>query len=310
VTTDAGRRVRGRLAPDAMYPAGVESIRTRRVTLPSGLTLRVADAGHPSAQPVLLLHGWGASLYMWRAWFEPLSAAGFRVVAVDLPGHGLSDKPVAKGAYTLAQQVSVMRDFIVRERLDNVHLVAQSMGGSVALELALQADRRIGQLALINPVALGRVLLQPLVKFVTPPLVDKMLGGRVPRWMIANAQRLAYADPSRVSPRDIDEYWAPTQFADFFPSTRRMIHEFQWRREPVDRMAARLASLGRAPLVVLSGRDRLVGGARPYAAALRRLGASLDVLELATSGHAVNEEEPERVLPRVLAHLAGRAADG
>jgi pimeloyl-ACP methyl ester carboxylesterase len=185
--------------------------------------------------------------------------------------------------------------------------VAQSMGGSVALELALQADRRIGQLALINPVALGRVLLQPLVKFVTPPLVDKMLGGRVPRWMIANAQRLAYADPSRVSPRDIDEYWAPTQFADFFPSTRRMIHEFQWRREPVDRMAARLASLGRAPLVVLSGRDRLVGGARPYAAALRRLGASLDVLELATSGHAVNEEEPERGRGRECSHISQAA---
>src|SRR5476651_553026 len=94
-------RARGHLVPAAMFPAGVPAIRVRYVALPGGLTLRVAEAGDADAPPVLLLHGWGASMYMWRAWFAPLAAAGFRAIAVDLPGHGLSSKPEAPATYSL-----------------------------------------------------------------------------------------------------------------------------------------------------------------------------------------------------------------
>jgi len=76
------------------------------VTLSDGVTVRVAESGDASAPTVLLVHGWGASMYMWRDWFAPLAAAGRRVVAVDLPGHGLSDKPTDPGRYTQISGVS------------------------------------------------------------------------------------------------------------------------------------------------------------------------------------------------------------
>ena len=57
------------------------------------------------------------------------------------------------------------------------------------------------------------------------------------------------------------------------------------------------------PLVVLGTRDRLVRDARPYAAALRRAGAPLEIYSIVGGGHAVNEERPGELLPLVTAFL-------
>jgi magnesium chelatase accessory protein len=286
-----------------MFPAGVAGIRVRRTTLPGGLTLRVADAGDPAAPPVLLLHGWGASMYMWRGWFAPLVQAGWRPVAVDLPGHGLSDKPEATEVYGLEGQLAVVRQFIAAERLAGAAVVAQSMAGTIALELVLRGDPPIGRLALVNPASFGKVGIQPFARFVSPTLLDGVLDRLVPRWIVARAHRLVYADPSRISARDIDEYWAPSQFPGYARAMRRLIHEFHWQRTPADQLAARLRELPRPILVMLGGRDRLVRDAIPYAAALRRAGAPVIVQLLEHGGHAANEEDPEAAIARVLPFL-------
>lgn len=297
-------RIRGRLAPESMFPAGRADIRTCYVGLSGGLSLRIAEAGDSSAPPIVLVHGWGASLYMWRAWFAPLAQAGYRVLAMDLPGHGLSDKPQGAGEYRLARQVEVLRELFEAEGLAGAGVVAQSMGGTIALELSVRHATAVGALALVNPAAFGRAYLQPPARLLTPAAVERVIGWVVPRWATGRAQRLAYADPSRVTEQDVDEYWAPSQDPGYARAMRRLLHEFEWRRQPVDHMASRLQSLASPPLVVLSGRDALLRDARPYVTALQRAGAVLHLLELPLGGHAVNEEEPEAVLPGVLAYLA------
>lgn len=298
------RRVRGRLAPDAMYPAREPAVRTRLVRLADGLTLRLAESGAPSAPPVVLLHGWGASLYMWRGWFAPLAAAGFRAVAVDLPGHGLSDAPLQPGAYRLDRLVAVVRELLAAESLRGAPIVAQSMAGTIALELALAEPTTTGALTLVNAAAFGHIALQRLARLASPRPVE-LLGAALPRWVVARAHRLAYADPARVSARDVDEYWAPSQRPGYSRAMRRLLHEFSWERAPAAQLADRLATLPRAPLVVVAGRDRLVRDAGPYLSQLARLGAPLTRLDIPDGGHAVNEEEPQRVLAPVLAQLRG-----
>jgi pimeloyl-ACP methyl ester carboxylesterase len=283
-----------------MFPAGVPGIRVHRTTLADGLSIRVAESGDVAAPPILLVHGWGASIYMWRHWFEPLAAQGWRAVAVDLPGHGLSDKPETPGAYRLERQVAVLRELMAAEGISGAPVVAQSMAGTIALELALTYGPEIGPLALVNPAAYGTVRIQPLARFMSPPLVDAVLDRLVPRWIVARAHRLVYGDPSRITPRDIDEYWAPSQFPGYARAMRRLLHEFQWRRAPAEALAARLRGLAHPALVVLGGRDRLVRDARPYVAALVHAHAPLVVQELADAGHAANEEEADVVMARVL----------
>lgn len=295
-------RLRGRLAPDAMFPAGVPGIRTRRVSLGGGTSLRVAESGEPSAPPVLLLHGWGASIYMWRAWFAPLAAAGRRAVAVDLPGHGLSDKPSTPSAYRLEQLVGAVRELLDRERWDSVDVVGQSMAGTIALEAAI-ADARVRRQVLVNPAVFGRIRLQALGRTMSPGIVDVVLPRLVTRAIVARAHRLVYGDPSLITRRDEDEYWAPSQDPSYARAMRRLLHEFQWSRPPADQMAARLRQLPREALVVLGTRDRLVRDSAPYATALLSAGAPLVVHEVRGGGHAVNEERPGEVLDVVLPFL-------
>jgi pimeloyl-ACP methyl ester carboxylesterase len=286
-----------------MFPAGVPGIRTRRVTLPGGLGLRVAESGDTAAPPVLLLHGWGASLYMWRAWFAPLARAGLRPVAVDLPGHGLSDKPDDDASYRLDNLVATVRALLDVERMERVDVVAQSMAGTIALQLALGGERRVRHLALINPACFGRIRLQRVARAVSPAAVDRVLPWVVTRGVVAQAHRLVYGDPSLITDRDEDEYWAPSQFPSYSRAMRRLLHRFEWNRPPVGAMAERLRTLRDPALVVLGTRDRLVRDAGPYVAALCAAGAPLEVHAVAGGGHAVNEERPGEVVPMVLRFL-------
>jgi magnesium chelatase accessory protein len=283
-----------------MFPAGVAGLRTRWATLAGGLRLRVVESGPAAAPPVLLLHGWGASAYMWRAWFAPLAASGWRAIAVDLPGHGLSDKPASPAAYRLEGQIATLRALLDAERLSAVHVVAQSMAGTIALELALAGEPRLRRLALVNPASLGRVRLQQVARLVSPPLVDAVLHRLVARWMVLQAHRLVYGDPSAITARDVDEYWAPSQFPGYAHAMRRLLHEFRWTREPVDRLAERLRALHAPVLVVLGTADRLVRDALPYAEALEALGAPVVVRRVEGGGHAANEERAREVIGLVL----------
>jgi pimeloyl-ACP methyl ester carboxylesterase len=280
------------------------------VALHDGISLRVAESGDAKGRAVLLVHGWGASLYMWRAWFAPLAAAGYHAVAVDLPGHGMSDKPSDAGRYTLDRMVESLGKLIEIERLDAPHVVAQSMGGTIALELALRCDSGIGRLVLVNPACFGVVHLLPLARHASPAAMEAVLERIVPRWIIARARRMVYGDPSLISDDDIDQYWAPSQFRGYASAMRRLVHEFTWKRPSAAEMANKLRALrGSAtpPLVVLGTRDRLVRGARPFVASLRASSAPIEVYECVGGGHAVNEERPSEIVPVVLRFLAAGA---
>ena len=86
-----------RLPPGKWFPAGWTGLSARRVTLADGLSVRVVEAGPPDGPPVVLIHGWAVSSYLWRHTLGGLAAAGYRTYAPDLPGHGLSDAPTNKG---------------------------------------------------------------------------------------------------------------------------------------------------------------------------------------------------------------------
>jgi pimeloyl-ACP methyl ester carboxylesterase len=269
------------------------------VTLSDGVSLRVAESGDAEAPAVLLVHGWGASMYMWRDWFAPLAAAGRRVVAVDLPGHGVSDKPTSLGRYTLATLVDAVREVIAQRALGTPDIVAQSMSGTIALTLAVRHAAPVGRLVLVNPACFGRVSALGLARLVTPlaakPVVDRL----VPRWVVARGHRRVYGDPSLITEEDIDQTWAPSQFPGYARAMLRLVREFSWERPSVRVMASRLRSLTpptSPPLVVLGTRDRIVLGARAYAAALREAGAPLEIFESDGGGHAVNEERPGEVI--------------
>lgn len=283
------------LSTAELYPAGVPGVTTYMVTLPTGVRLRVVESGPSDGPPVLMLHGWGASLYMFRHAVALLPAQGFRAIAVDLRGYGLSDHPLARGSYSLDAYVADIEALYRALGIEHASLIGQSMGGAIALHFALRNPDLVDRLVLINPVGLVSIGWVMLMRGI-PRILMERLGRRVlPRWLTRFIlTQIAYGDASLVTPRDVDENWVPTQRPGFVRAVRASIGEFDWR--PLVAEAA--ASLRPPTLVVLGTRDRVVRHAR--AAAERLRGARILSLD---GGHCVHEERPVEVYAAIAEFL-------
>lgn len=115
------------------------------------LHLRTVRAGQGDTT-LFLLHGYGESLLAFRALFDQL-ATRYRVVAVDLPGFGVSDKP--EGPYDHETMAATLWDFLDQHTYGDVVVVGHSLGGQLAVELALSHPDRIVALVLIAPAGYG-----------------------------------------------------------------------------------------------------------------------------------------------------------
>jgi pimeloyl-ACP methyl ester carboxylesterase len=174
------------------WPAGEAQLSAEFIALPTGVSIRVIRGGPERGEPVVLVHGWGVHAYLWRRNVEPLIAAGLRVYVIDLPGHGLSDKPLEAGSYTLERMTAHLAAAFAVLGVQGAPVIAQSMGGRVALELARTRPDLVSALVLFGSVGLGRVprgvLLAPKLPIPRGPLSTML----VQRWMVALSKTIAY----------------------------------------------------------------------------------------------------------------------
>jgi pyruvate dehydrogenase E2 component (dihydrolipoamide acetyltransferase) len=137
--------------PSAGDEAEAEGVKPRSIEV-AGRRLRYLELGEGDGVPVLLVHGFGADLNTWM-FTQPALAAGRRVVALDLPGHGGSAKDVGTGEpESLTDAVEGALDGL---RIEQVHLVGHSMGGAVAKLLAMRRPELVASLSLIASAGLG-----------------------------------------------------------------------------------------------------------------------------------------------------------
>lgn len=125
-----------------------------------------------SGSPVVLLHGLGGFLETWWYNISPLSKH-YRVYAIDLPGHGLSDRP--KDCYTVSQCTECVLGIIDALQLDTVTLVGHSLGGAIAINTTVTASDRVTNLILVDSAGLSNDV--PLIFRVTtiPYLGDMVM---------------------------------------------------------------------------------------------------------------------------------------
>ncbi|PSQ25378.1 epoxide hydrolase [Halobacteriales archaeon QS_9_68_17] len=116
----------------------------------NGVRLHYVAAGPASGPTVVLLHGFPEFWYSWRHQIEALADAGYRVVAPDLRGYNVSEKPCGVSAYrvgTLAQDVASL---VERVAGGEAHLVGHDWGGVVAWETAVRYPRTVSSLTAMN----------------------------------------------------------------------------------------------------------------------------------------------------------------
>jgi 4,5:9,10-diseco-3-hydroxy-5,9,17-trioxoandrosta-1(10),2-diene-4-oate hydrolase len=125
------------------------------VTLPDGLRLHYLDIGGQdvgTGEPVIFIHGSGpgASGHSnFKLNYPVFAAAGYRTIVPDLPGYGASDKPDT--LYTLEFFVAALSGLLDALDIQRCVLVGNSLGGAIAIKLALDQPQRVSRLVLMAP---------------------------------------------------------------------------------------------------------------------------------------------------------------
>ncbi len=159
-------------------------------------------------EPVLLLHGLGASSYAWR-YVIPELAKKNRVIALDLKGFGQSDKP-RDDKYSLFDQAELVDKFIKKHRLKNLTLVGHSFGGGVALALAIKDSKRrnprLKKLILIDSISYKQKIPWGIALMRTPIISDLGISLIPAETQMKIALQFAYHDNSKIPPEAPAEY--------------------------------------------------------------------------------------------------------
>jgi pimeloyl-ACP methyl ester carboxylesterase len=134
-------------------------------------SLRVHHMHGGRGTPVLFIHGLGSSGYMeWRFNLE-FAAGRHRVYAPDLPGFGRTEKPRAR--YGVPYFTRFVERYMEDRGLRSAAVVGASLGGRIALELALERPKRVRKLVLVNALGLGRPNVQLSYGLLTLPRVGE-----------------------------------------------------------------------------------------------------------------------------------------
>ena len=134
-----------------------------------GITTHYLVAGE--GPPLILLHGLGASVITWRDNIGPLSQA-FSVYAVDLHGHGDTDKPDLD--YSMETVLSFFILFLDTLGIERCSLIGNSTGGYLALRMALDYSERVEKLVLVDSAGLGREV-SLYIRLASIPLLGNLL---------------------------------------------------------------------------------------------------------------------------------------
>ena len=136
----------------------------------AGLRLHHTHGGS-GTPPVLFIHGLGSSGYIeWRFNLSVI-ARGHRVFAPDLPGFGRSEKPAAR--YGIPFFARTVERYMESRKLRSAVVVGTSLGGRIALEVALRYPERVERLVLVNALGLGRPQVQLYYGLVMLPRVGE-----------------------------------------------------------------------------------------------------------------------------------------
>ena len=280
------------------FPEGLPGATARDVTLADGTRLRLIESGAASGAPILLVHGFGASSFQWRFQLTALAAAGFHVLAPDLPGHGFSQLTFPTGEYTreaYARRLWLLLDAI---GIDHTPIVGQSMGGAVAAEMALQQPDRVRGLVLLSPVGFGTVPPRARVVRRVPDALAPLGRAFANRATARIILRDVYGPDAHWSARDEDDLLAPYGQPAIYRALLRTLKEFDFGLHS----AALLARLPAGTLVVFGTHDHVV---RPVDLDARlRAMRDARLMMLPRVGHLPQVEAAERVAA-LLCEVAG-----
>jgi pimeloyl-ACP methyl ester carboxylesterase len=258
-----------------------------------GLTAHWRDEGNPSGRSLLLVHGFSASVHTWEKWV-PLLGGEYRLISLDLPGHGLTRTP--KGYQpTIEGYADFVDAFMDKIALPKATVIGSSMGGHAAWELALRHPARVEGMVLVGAAGWPQAgeaadnEEEAIFKLLRNPVLGPLMRDLDNSAMVRRGLEAAFVDKSLVDDAMLARYVelsrAPNHRATLIAITLGF-------RERDLATKEKLAPITVPTLVMHGKQDNLVPveGAKLFGEAIR--GSKVIIYDQV--GHVPQEEIPAR----------------
>ncbi len=256
-----------------------------------GLSFHVKDEGHGST--IVLLHGILASLHTWDGWLPALSKK-YRVVRIDLPGHGLTG-PDPKGEYSIDRMTKLIEKLYDKLEIKEAHLIGNSLGGWIAWEFAVRNPKRVSKLVLIDSAGFNTDEVPLIVSFSKLPLAPYFLTGNAPRFAVKYLVGSVYGNPDLITEDTV------TRYSELFLREGNGKGFFDSVRAPVENNSVSLKKLKMPVLIMWGEKDSWISP--EYARSFHSAITQSRLITFPLLGHVPMEESPLETLKPTLLFL-------
>ncbi|CAN5822344.1 alpha/beta hydrolase [soil metagenome] len=253
--------------------------------------------------PILALHGLGASTYTWRKLNEyPYPFQNYRLILVDFRGAGKSPKPRDKH-YSIIEQADLIYRFILEHDLRNLTLMGNSYGGAVSLLLAIrlcEKDRsRFSRLILIGSGGYDRklpshlkLLRIPILGWIAPNILPAKTAARI-------ILKRAYYDKKEITENQVEAYAGPIAAK----GGRHALHQMAKQAIPkdIDKIIHQYKTICVPTLILWGRQDKIIPVEIGEQLRSDIPNSTLEIIDRA--GHVPQEEVPGKVIPLILDFL-------
>ncbi|GAB4546462.1 MAG: alpha/beta hydrolase [Anaerolineae bacterium] len=269
-----------------------------------GLKTYLVEDGDADAPPIVFIHGLFGSSFTWRKNLEAISDAGFRAIAYDRIGAGLSDKPAAAD-YSHAAAAHHLAKLLDTLNISKAVIVGHSAGGNVLAHFALRYPERVDRLIVVDGAIIGPSGPPPfvgaLVRF--PPISQwarVLLNALLTQERLQASVGAFYANTDWVTQADLDGYWRAFQTKGWDVGLLGVTRDAGSNRLSEAQLEA-LAQFGPRTLIIWGERDTVIAPANGQELLQKMAGAAW--VSLPGVGHQPMEEAPNAFNTAVISFL-------
>jgi pimeloyl-ACP methyl ester carboxylesterase len=154
---------------------------------------------------LLLLHGVASSLHTWDDWVARL-APHYRIIRIDMPGHGLTGNDPSIERYEISYMVDKLEKFLNKLSIDDIYLAGNSLGGYVAWNYALHRPDRVKKMVLLDSAGFPQDM-PFIMNFAALPGIGEMSAVMMPKFIVDMNVNAAFGDDDKVTDKLQQRYF-------------------------------------------------------------------------------------------------------
>lgn len=271
--------------------AGVTEAGGKILDLPGG-DLEVVEEGPRGGSPIVLIHCFTCAINYWSKMIPALSRQ-HRVIAIDLLGHGGSEKP--KSGYSVSNQADLVAQALAKLGVTDAEIVGHSLGGAIAVALAQQAPELVNRVMIVDtPPTHEEGDLGLVAKLGFAPVIGEAFWRIKPDFAVRKGLEVAFAPGFKVPDEFVEDVDRMT-FSAYDDSAGGF--DDYTKEEPLDQ---RMAETGKPLMVIMGAEEQIIDEPAKRLAEYRATIPGTKTKLINGAGHSPNVEKPAATAALVL----------